>query len=173
MPLAKVETILIDYNGKKVKAKKLIVHSEIPLGVATAWCNVKSPALLEFIAKGMITFKSVDGDFPKQWEVEKTYRVKMRVFGFIPFGGIHYLFIQKMDDDNFKISTKEWDMGAKVWNHDVIIRDLGNDSIYYEDAITIYGGLLTGFITAFAKRFYKHRQKRWLIVASSKLDFSK
>lgn len=49
--------------------------------------------------------------------------------------------------------------------------DLGNGKIYYEDSITIYGGILTGFITSFAKKFYKHRQKRWQIVAENKLDF--
>lgn len=170
-PVAKVESIVTDYNGRKVKAKKLTVHSEIPIGIDTAWQNVKTPALLQFVAKGMIKFKSVGSPFPKQWEVGKTYGAKMRVFGVIPFGGTHYLSIEKIDDVDFKISTKEWDKGAKVWNHDVMMRDLGNGSIYYEDAITIYGGMMTGFITSFAKRFYKHRQKRWQIVAKNKLVF--
>ena len=170
-PVAKVESVIIDYKGRKVKAKKLTVHSEIPIRIETAWQNVKTPALLQFVAKGMIKFKPVGGPFPKQWEVGKTYGAKMRVFGFIPFGGIHYLSIEKMDDADFKISTKEWDKGAKVWNHDVKMRYLGNGTIYYEDAITIYGGMMTGFITSFAKRFYKHRQKRWQIVAKNKLVF--
>jgi hypothetical protein len=169
--VAKVEPIIIDYNGSKVKAKKLTVHSEIPIGIDTAWKNVKTPALLEFVAKGMIKFKSVDGDFPKEWEVGKTYGAKMRVFGFIPFGGVHYLSIKKIDNENYTIYTNEWDKGAKVWNHDVVMRDLGNGSIYYEDAITIYGGIMTGFITSFANKFYKHRQKRWQIVASNNLTF--
>lgn len=170
-PVAKVESILIDYNGSKVKAKKLTVHSKIPISIDTAWKNVKTPALLEFVAKGMIKFKSVDGPFPTQWEVGKTYGAKMRVFGFIPFGGIHYLSIERINDADFEISTKEWDKGSKVWNHDVMMRDLGNGSIHYEDSITIYGGALTGFITSFAKEFYKHRQKRWQIVAENKLVF--
>jgi hypothetical protein len=170
-PVAKVESVIIDYNDSKVKAKKLIVHSEIPMEIENAWENVKTPALLEFVAKGMIKFKSVNGDFPKQWEVGKTYGAKMRVFGFIPFGGVHYLSINKIENENYTISTNEWDKGAKVWNHDVVMRDLGNGRIYYEDAITIYGGMMTGFITSFAKRFYKHRQKRWQIVAQENLKF--
>ncbi len=170
-PVAKVETVIIDYNGSKVNAKKLTIHSEIPMGIDTAWENVKTPALLEFVAKGMIKFKSVDGDFPKQWEVGQTYGVKMLIFGFIPFGGIHYLFIEKIDHRNYSLSTKEWDRGAKIWNHNIVMRDLGNGSIYYEDEITIYGGIMTGFITSFANKFYKHRQKRWQIVASNKLKF--
>ena len=170
-PVAKVESIIIDYNGSKVKAKKLTVHSEIHISIDTAWKNVKTPALLKFVAKGMMKFKSVDGPLPKQWEVGKTYGIKTRVFGLILFGGIHYLFIEKIDDNNFVLSTKEWDSGAKVWNHAITMRDLGNGKIYYEDSITIYGGILTGFITSFAKKFYKYRQKRWQIVASKNLKF--
>jgi hypothetical protein len=170
-PLTKVEPVFIEYNGSNVKAKKLTVHSEIPMGIESAWDNVKTPALLEFVAKGMIKFKFVDGDFPKQWKVGQTYGFKTLVFGIIPFGGIHYLFVDKIDDGNYMLSTKEWDSGAKVWNHNIVMRDLGDGKIYYEDSITIYGGILTGFITSFAMRFYKHRQKRWQKVAQQNLNF--
>jgi hypothetical protein len=96
----------------------------------------------------------------------------MCVFEFIPFGGTQYLFIERIDDGQFKIATKEWDKGAKVWNHDVTMLDLGNGKIYYEDSITIYGGVMTGLITSFAKGFYKHRQKRWQIVAKERYNFA-
>ena len=170
-PVTKVESVIIDYNDSKVKANKLTVHSEIPMGIDAAWDYVKTPGLLEFVAKGMIKFKFMDGDFPRQWEVGQTYGFKTLVFGIIPFGGIHYLFVDKIDDGNYMLSTKEWDNGAKVWNHDITMRELGDGKIYYEDSITIYGGILTGFITSFAKEFYKHRQKRWQIVAANNLKF--
>jgi hypothetical protein len=38
-------------------------------------------------------------------------------------------------------------------------------TIIYEDEIVIYGGILTDFITLWAKSFYIHRQKRWQLVA--------
>ncbi|WP_194778335.1 hypothetical protein [Pararhodonellum marinum] len=170
-PIALVEPVSIEYKGKIVRAKKLRVSSEIPMHIASAWNNVKTPALLEFVAKGMIRFKPVGEGFPNKWEIGKTYGAKMRIFGFIPFGGIHYLRIEKIDDQNHTIETKEWDSGAKVWNHHVIMKDLGEGKIHYEDSITIYGGMMTGFITSFAKRFYQHRQKRWQIVAKEKLKF--
>jgi hypothetical protein len=170
-PVTKFESVIIDYNGSKVKANKITVHSEIPMGIDAAWDNVKTPALLKFVAKGMIKLKFVDGDFPRQWEVGQSYGFKTLVFGIIPFGGIHYLFVDKIDEGNYMLSTKEWDNGAKVWNHLITMRKLGDDKIYYEDSITIYGGMMTGFITSFAKRFYKHRQKRWQIVALENLKF--
>jgi hypothetical protein len=141
------------------------------MNIDNAWNNIKSPDLLEFVAKGMIRFKPVGEGFPNKWEIGETYKVKMWVFGFIPFGGIHYLYIKKIDDQNHILATKEWNRGTKVWNHHVTMRNLGEGKIYYEDAITIYAGLMTGFITAFAKMFYKHRQKRWLLVAKENLIF--
>lgn len=170
-PFAKIERVLIEYGNKKVKAKKLTVNSEIPMEIHNAWANVKTPALLQFVAEGMIRFKSVEEEFPKQWGVGQTYGVRMRVFGFIPFGGIHYLLVDKIDDTNHVIATKEWDKAAKVWNHQIVLKDLGNGKIFYEDSIIIYGGILTGFITSFAKKFYIHRQKRWQIVAKENLNF--
>lgn len=167
----RVEKVSAEYKGKIVRAKKLTVSSCIPMPIDSAWKNVQTPALLEFVAKGMISFKSTDGGFPSKWEVGQTYGAKMRVFGFIPFGGTHYLFIEKIDANNYEIATKEWDNRAKIWNHSVQMREMSDGKLYYEDSILIYGGLMTGFITSFAKQFYKHRQKRWQLVARKNLIF--
>jgi hypothetical protein len=170
-PIATVEKISIQYQGKKVRAKKLTVSSQIPMPIDRAWSNVKTPALLQFVAQGMIRFKATDEELPPEWQYGQTYSVKMRVFGFIPFGGKHYLLINEIDDQQHQISTKEWDKRAKVWNHTISLRDSANGDIHYQDTIAIYGGMLTGFITSFAKKFYKHRQKRWQIVARENLSF--
>ena len=170
-PISKVESLIIDYNDSNVKAKRVSVNTELRIDLNRAWNNVKTPALLEFVSKGMINFKPMDGEFPKQWEVGQTYRFMTRVFGFIPFGGIHYLFVEQADDKNYILSTKEWDNGAKVWNHNISLGDLGNGKINYEDSIIIYAGFMTDFVASFAKLFCKHRQKRWQIVAAKNLNF--
>lgn len=171
-PNATSESLFTEYSGKIVKARKLTVRSVIPMSIEKVWDNVKTPELLRFIAKGMIRFMPADGGFPKEWETGQTYAVKMRIFGFIPFGGKHFLSVEKIDDSSFEISTKEWDRAAKIWNHSIKLREAGNGNTYYEDFITIYGGVLTGLITLFAKWFYIHRQKRWQIVAKEDLNFS-
>ena len=171
-PQAAVKKVMVDYRGKKVKGRRLSVRSTIPMPLEKAWENVKTPALLQFIARGMIKFHPVGEPLPKYWEVGQTYAVSMRIFGFLPFGGAHYLFIEKIDEDRRELSTREWDKAAKVWNHDITMRDLGDGRIQYEDVITIYGGWMTGFITAFAKQFYKYRQRRWQLVAKEGMDFT-
>lgn len=170
-PQVRVEKISIEYKGKSVSAKRLTVSSTIQMPIERVWSNVSSPQLLEFVAKGMIRFKPENGEFPQNWSVGPTYKTKMRVFGWIPFGGVHHLIVEKKDSSAYEIATKEWDRGAKVWNHSIVLKDLGNEHTHYEDSIVIYAGIKTGFITAFAKRFYKHRQKRWHIVAENNLRF--
>ncbi len=170
-PKVSVERIKMAYKGKTVTARKLTVSSEIPISLDRAWNNVKTPALLEFVARGMARFKPTGGGLPEYWQEGETYAVKTRIFGFLPFGGKHHLFIDKVDEETRQISTREWNKLIKIWNHDITLRQLGDEKIYYEDTITVYGGLLTGFITTFARRFYKHRQKRWRIVAEEGLEF--
>ncbi len=172
-PAAKIERIQTTYNGKTVNARRLTVRSVVPMPVEQVWANVQTPALLQYVSKGMIRFKPSDGAFPAKWEEGKTYGAKMRIWGVLPFGGTHFLLVDHIDQGNYQISTLEWDRQAKIWNHQIKLRDLGNGTTDYEDTIVIYGGLLTGLITRFAKWFYIHRQKRWQKVAADKTDFSK
>jgi ligand-binding SRPBCC domain-containing protein len=170
-PDVSVHRVKIEYQGRSVTGRQLKVSSRIKMPIELVWQNVQTPELLKFVAKGMITFSPVNGDLPKQWQKGETYGVKMFIFGFLPFGSTHYLSIEKIDPESYQIATKEWDNQAKVWNHTVILTDLGDGSVRYEDSIEIYGGLLTSFITSFARRFYIHRQKRWQIVAQKDLKF--
>ena len=170
--LTKIEPLVLQYHGKKVRARKLTVSSVIEMDLGTAWQNVKSPALLQFVAKGMLSFSSSDGQFPKEWELGQTYGVKMLLFGILPIGGTHFLSIKKLDEKSHELATREWDSLIKIWNHAISMKSLGNGKIYYEDSITIYAGLMTGLITFFAKSFYQHRQKWWQIVARENLTFA-
>lgn len=166
--IQKVETL---HEGKLVKARVLRVTSTIPMPVDSGWRNVQSPALLQFVAKGMISFKPDSVSLPHRWEQGETYGVRMRILGLLPFGGVHYLLIEKIDASTYRISTREWDRSVSVWNHDVSLTPLPAGGFEYTDAILIYAGWKTAGVTAFAKSFYKHRQKRWQLVASQNLRF--
>lgn len=170
-PQATVEKVSVGYQGRIVKANKLTVRSEINITLDQAWEYVQSPRLLEYVAKGIIRFKPLDDRFPDRWQEGQTYRARMRIFGFIPLGGPHHFFIQDIDHESRMISSKEWDKAAKIWNHEVRMESIDETTILYEDSIVIFGGIKTGFITAFAKLFYKHRQKRWRRLAEEKPSF--
>ncbi len=162
---SKIEKIKIPFEGKEVTAHKLTVTSEIPIALETAWENVTTSALLEFVAKGKIRFVPIAGEFPERWEEGSTVTTKMIAYGFIPFGGLHTLHFERIDHINKVMQTKERDNFTKVWNHKISMKPIGPNTIYYEDEIVIYGGILTGFISWWAKSFYWHRQKRWQLIA--------
>ena len=167
----KVDDVTINYKGKSVKAKKLVVTSTIPMPIDSAWNNVKTSDLLIFVTKGFAKMKPTGGAFPKHWIEHDTASTRTRVFGFIPFGGMRHLYFETISDEDYIIQTREWDNGAKVWDHKIQLAPTENNATFYIDEIVIYGGKLTGLITAFAKRFYQHRQKRWQIVAKDNLIF--
>jgi hypothetical protein len=162
---ANIEEIKINYKGREVTAHKLTVSSQIPININTAWEKVQTVALLEFVAKGKLRFKPLDDKFPEIWKQGSTAKTMMYLYGVIPFGGVHTLVVEKIDHESKVVQSKEWDDAAKVWNHRISMKKLSDSSIHYEDEIIIYGGFLTSIISLWAKSFYKHRQKRWQLVA--------
>lgn len=164
---SRIEKIEIDFKGKKVVARKLTVSSEIPIDIDTAWNKVQTSALLNFVSDGKVKFKPSGGHFPPIWIQGETVATRMFIYGFIPFGGLHSLYFVRIDMENKVLQTREWDKSAKVWNHKISLNKLTNRSIKYEDEIVIYGGILTDFITSWAKSFYIHRQKRWQLITAN------
>jgi hypothetical protein len=163
--ITNIEKIKIDYKGNKVAANKLTVSSEIAIKIDTAWHKVQTSALLNFVSVDKVKFKPTGGHFPEIWKQGETVSTKMLVYGFVPFGGLHSLYFEKIDKENKILQTREWDNAAKVWNHKITLKEITDGKIIYEDEIVIYGGILTDFITWWAKSFYMHRQKRWQLIA--------
>lgn len=164
---ATIDKVKITFEGKEVTAHKLTVASEITIDIDTAWKKVKTYSLLEFIAKGKVKFKfqSSDGHIPKIWKVKETVTTRMFIYGFIPFGGLHTLHFEKIDNENKFVQTSEHDSAAKIWRHKISMRKVNDNTTHYTDEIIIYGGALTSVISWWAKSFFIHRQKRWQLIA--------
>lgn len=167
--ISKIEKIKIPFGNKEVTAHKLTVTSKISIDIETAWEQATKSALLELVSKGKIKFLPTEGKFPEIWELGMTVTTKMVAYGFIPFGGLHTIHFAKIDKENKILETEENDTFAKVWNHKISMSSIGDNSKAYEDEIIIYGGILTGFTSWWAKSFYKHRQKRWKLLADNKI----
>ena len=161
-----IETVYLIYNGKKVKARKLTVSSEVELDINKAWSEVQKSALLEFVCKGKVVFKPIDTNFPKYWEEDMVVKTKLLIYGFLPFGGIHTLKFKRIDSNNFRIVTEEKDAVAKIWNHEIYMEKIDDNRIKYTDKIELYAGIFTGLMIKWVASFYKHRQKRWKIRAN-------
>ncbi|MFT4022874.1 MAG: hypothetical protein QM664_03700 [Flavihumibacter sp.] len=156
--------IKIPFEGKEVTARKLTVSSIIPIDIYTAWEKVKTSALLVFITKGKVKFKPAGEQFPASWKENDTVATKMLLYGLIPFGGIHTLYFEKIDNENRCMQTSERDRITKVWRHTISMQKIRDHSICYTDEVIIYAGLMTGIVTWWAKYFFIHRQQRWKLL---------
>lgn len=171
----KIETkkIDIEFSKRKVIAQKLEITSELHINIEDAWKKVKTSELFEFVSKGKLKFKPVEGKFPKIWKEGSRVETKLFLFGFIPFGGIHTLKFTQIDNKKKVLKTEESNSFTKVWNHEISLGSKGDDLISYKDEIIIYGGVLTQLISYWALSFYKHRQQRWILVAQDILATDK
>lgn len=163
-----IEKISTIYNNKEVKAYRLTVSSHIAIDAEKAWKLVKTSALLEFITKGKVKFKPIEGEFPKIWTQGSFVQTKMLLYGWLPFGGVHTLYIENIDEKNKILSSKESDSICKVWNHTISIEKADGKSIYYTDEIVVYAGIFSGIVVWWAKQFYTYRQGRWKEIKSPK-----
>ena len=167
---ATIDKVKIMFEGSEVIAHKLTVVSEIHIDIDTAWEKVKTYSLLEFISKGKVKFKrqATEGRFPELWKEKETVKMRMLIFGLLPFGGLHIIYFDKIDDESKTMQTSEHDNIVKVWKHNISMHRASNHTIHYTDEVIIYSGALTGIISWWAKSFYKHRQKRWQLITDKK-----
>ena len=162
---ATIEKTKIKYNGKEVEAHKVTITSEIPMDIDSAWEKLQTSALLEFVSTGKVTFIPEGGHFPEKWQEGCTVTTKMLLYGFLPFGGLHSIHFEKIDNKNKVIKTREADKGINVWNHTMTMQKLFDNTTQYKDEILIYGGWMTAIISWWAKSYYQYRHQRWQLVA--------
>ena len=114
---------------------------------------------LEFHHTGFCFFDWLD-PLSEDWIEGVVYRVRFKIFGIIPMGGIHSLKIEKIDHIDKILRSQESNDLIQIWNHDLIVQK-ENDLTKYTDRIDIEAGFLTSFVCIFAKCLYRHRQRRW------------
>lgn len=109
----KIEKVRVNYHGKEVAAYQLTVASQIPIGIGEAWEKVQTSALLEFVASGKVKFKPANRHFPKRWKEGDTVKTTMLLYGFLPFGGTHFLYFERIDNEGKILQTRERDFFCK------------------------------------------------------------
>ena len=113
---------------------------------------------LQYIAAPYATFTPVENNNDFSWREGAISSYHFRLFGFIPFG-IHTIRIEKFDQSG--IQSREHNKHVPVWDHLIILEDLGNQT-KYTDEVEIHAGWKTVFIWLWAKAFYAHRQRKWI-----------
>ena len=122
--------------------------------------KLQRPETLQTIAKPYVAFEPVD-NATAVWTAGSTSSYRLRLFGFIPFG-THTIRILRFDPE--KISSREGNRHVPVWNHDILLVPADENHTEYTDRVEIRAGWKTIFIWLWAKAFYAHRQRKWILL---------
>jgi len=113
---------------------------------------------LQNIAAPYAAFTPVSEAADFRWETGAVSEYQFKLFGIIPFG-IHTIRIERFDRDG--IQSREHNRHVPVWDHLIILKDLG-DQTEYTDEVVIRAGRKTVFVWLWARAFYVHRQRKWI-----------
>lgn len=126
-----------------------------------AWQELKKPSLLSYVAHPLIRFEPVEpSPLPKAWPGDGVIRLKVYLFGVIPFGGIRTLSLH-LDDETKQLQSYEHDKLIRCWDHLIKVERDSNGRTRYTDRLELEAGLLTLPVWLFACIFYHYRQWRW------------
>jgi len=147
---------------------KVSVSSHINLPPAEVWHLVQTPQLLLFIAAPLVRFAFLEPVPRTSFVSNARYRARLMLFGILPFGtqwivpSVHEqgkaAWPKRLRDNGYSVLIERWD-------HWITVEPDGADTTRYTDEVEIRAGALTPFIWAFAQVFYRHRQRRWRLLA--------
>jgi len=140
------------------------VSRTLPAPAEVIWPAVKTPQAFVHVARGMLRFPAAER-VGRPWKVGDDISGWTLLFGVLPFSK-HRLVIDSIDDDRRVVVSDECGGPIRTWRHELIVTATDDDQCRYEDRIQIDAGLLTGVVAAYAKVFYRYRQRRWQSLAS-------
>src|SRR5437868_14693136 len=97
-----------------------------------AWSQVQTSALLRYVNWPMVRFVPCDGPFPERWSEGTTIQWKVFVFGIIPMG-VHTVLLERVDQSNNEIRSREHNQLIARWDHVISIKALDESRSLYRD----------------------------------------
>jgi hypothetical protein len=132
--------------------------------VEQAVAQVMTTRLLQFVAHPLVHFTPIKpSSWPVEWS-EGTYWVAVRLLGILPFGKQAIVISFPQSGGGFLLRDSGHSALVKVWEHTISITSNAGRT-RYKDSVVIDAGLLTLPIWLLAQAFYRHRQRRWRLLA--------
>lgn len=124
------------------------------------WRAVRTPAAFRFVTRGLVDLAGVDEHGPG-WGEGDTVTGRLRVLG-VPFSH-HRITVESIDPHRRRLQSDEAGGPIRLWRHLIAVDAVDGDDARsrYTDTIEIRAGVLTPAIAAFARVFYRLRQRRW------------
>lgn len=142
---------------------KLRVTTTLRCSHEQVWQELQTTRLLNYICYPLVVFAPVDPSIlPIRWS-ERRYDVKIKLFGFLPFG-TQAIVISVPEP--YCVRDNGFSRLIPKWDHLISIRPDDNGT-KYTDTVDIKAGLLTPIVWAYASIFYRYRQYRWRKIVAS------
>ncbi len=128
---------------------------------------------LQYIAYPYATFEPVDGKQELIWEKDTIFSFRFKLFGVIPFG-VHTIKVIWFSLEE-GIFTNETNPHVPMWNHEIVLERVDENTTKYTDIVEINAGWKTVFVYVWAVCFYSHRQRKWkkLLDSNTKIKSEK
>lgn len=146
--------------------KTVMKMSVFPAEVHVIWEKLQRLSSLQYIASPYASFRPVEGKGALIWREGEFFSLHFRLFRVIPLG-VHTIRIITFDQKNFTIVSNESNRHVPVWNHRIILESIDVRHKKYTDQVEIEAGWKTLIVYAWAKRFYTHRQRKWIRLLKS------
>ena len=147
----------------------------LPCAPERCFAKVLTPRLLRYVSSPLVTFKAIDPPaLPDQWS-EAKYLVGIRLFGWIPFGRQTIrISLGQRSGEASKFYAELRDNGSSAlvskWDHRITVTSAAG-GCRYTDTIEVQAGVMTPLVSAFARMFYRHRQRRWQRLVRQGFDY--
>jgi hypothetical protein len=144
---------------------KVYVETILECPPERVWAEVQTSRLLQEVIYPLLKFTPLPGmAFPEKWQPDSIVLGSGYAFSFIPLG-IHTLRFECIDARKRQITTRESNFFVRQWDHVISVNRAPGGSTHYSDEIEIDAGLLTPIVWLYATIFYRHRQRRWRLIA--------
>lgn len=166
---SRIEKARVEVRGRSRAGKRITVSSILPCSADTAWKEVLRTGHFTSLIFPMALFWPRDrADFPEQWEEGQELEGRTFLYGFIPFGGMRTLQIQRVDHENKELWSHEFDRMVQTWDHHIKVEAMpgNNQSCRYTDEILLYAGRWTDLVARWCRAFYRFRQRKWQRIAA-------
>ncbi|MFP5487969.1 MAG: hypothetical protein ACLGHQ_06650 [Acidimicrobiia bacterium] len=123
------------------------------------WSAVQTPAAFRLVTRGLLRMPAI-AHRRDRWREGETVAGWIFLFGVLPFSR-HTLRCAQIDDATMTLRSEEHGGVVRRWHHDIVVAPLDGERCTYRDRIDVDAGPLTPVVAAWARVFYRIRQRRW------------
>lgn len=146
------------------RTNRLQLKKTLPANAEQVWELVVKLETLQYIARPLLAFKPLDFLPGGVFRAGACCRFSLRFLGLFPLG-IHRILILSCNKQEGLIRSFEYGSLTRQWIHTIRVQPAGEGRTLYIDELDMEGICgMTRLVAAFSRLFYRHRQRRWIVL---------